>query len=76
MAVALKVRTAHGNDFWRCGIKFGKDPTIVEAATLSKPSRESKRKNVPTVGDVLKAEPMLVCETCEEPKPKEDQGKN
>ena len=65
----LKVRSANGSDFHRCGIKFGKEPVIVEDETLAKVFIKSRKKDAArTVEQVLRAEPMLVCEAYTPPK--------
>lgn len=61
--MALKIRTVSGNTFRRCGIAFGKEPTVVDDETLAKkfdtPAVTRKSR---AVREILKAEPMLVCE--------------
>jgi len=62
MHMALEVTSRSGNDFWRCGIKFGAEPTIVDDETLSKQfDSPAIRKKSPTVGEVLEAEKALIC---------------
>ena len=61
--MALKIRTADGKPFYRCGIKFTGDAIIVGNKTLNKlyGSPEPSKNNPTTVKDVLLAERMLVC---------------
>ena len=71
--MALKVRTAHGKTFHRCGLTFGKTWTVVDDETLAKPFGTPKpTKKSPTIAKVLKRERMLVCEAADKGK---DSGK-
>lgn len=65
--MALKIRTADGKTFHRCGIKFTGDPIVVSEEELDKRygSPEPSKKNPILVGEVLLAERMLVCEIAE-----------
>lgn len=68
--MGMSVRTAHGKDFWRCGIKFGAEPTVIPEAKLAEPFGSKKLKQ--TVRDVLGADRMLVC--ADAPDPKDPEG--
>lgn len=62
--MALEVTSRSGKDFWRCGIKFGAEPTIVDDETLSKQfDSPNIRRKSPTIGEVLEAESALICRT-------------
>lgn len=69
--MALSVVSRTGNDFHRCGIKFGRTPVVVGKAKLAEhfASPPGKRKSPVTVGETLKADPGLVCVEVDEPKP-------
>ena len=63
----LKVRTANGGDFCRCGIMFSGDPVVVPDEKLDEKwgSPAPAKKNPVTIKSVLLAEQMLVCEKVE-----------
>lgn len=60
--MGLKVRTAHGQDFWRCGIKFGKEPVVVPDHTCGQ--KFGSPSPTSCLGDALLKEPLLICEQC------------
>lgn len=73
--MALKVRTAHGKEFFRCGIEFGPDWKVVDGDKLAEkfgtpmPAADDKAAlaKLPIVEQVLRGEKMLVCEPASEP---------
>lgn len=62
----MRVRTASSNQFWRCGLRFTQEWTIVDDEKLRQkfptPQIPRKTKDAPTVAEVLRNERMLVCE--------------
>lgn len=53
----LTIHTAHGKPFYRCGLRFGKEPVTIDTADLKLSKADVKR---------LFDEPMLVVEELEE----------
>lgn len=66
--MALEVTSRSGKDFWRCGIRFGAEPTIVGREKLNQQfdSPVIHRKS-PTIAQVLEAEAALICREVPEP---------
>lgn len=74
--MGMSVRTAHGRQFRRAGIEFGPEPVVVgkkDLAEVVDPGFKGKRKPR-TRGEVLEAEPMLVCVECAEPDASGEKG--
>ena len=61
----LTIHTAHGKTFYRCGLRFGKEPVTIDTADLKLSKADVKR---------LIDEPMLVVEEPKEEEPKEEKG--
>ena len=60
--MALKVRTAAGGTFHRCGMKFGAEPTVVSDKVLAKQfDTPGVTRKSPTIEEILKGESALVC---------------
>lgn len=70
--MALEVRTANGNQFRRCGIAFGKDPTVVDDKQLKTKLGPPNHPKGATVESVLTEDPMLICRPVKGGEPSEN----
>ncbi len=65
--MTLRIRTTTGKPFRRCGLVFTGDWTEVTAETLGQrfaspgPIKKGREQSYPIIGDILRADPMLVC---------------
>lgn len=59
--MALLVTTRNGKEFWRCGIQFGNVAVEVGDDQLKAGAGKSYPPKT-TIGDVLRDEPMLICQ--------------
>ena len=65
--MALRIKTTTGKAFRRCGLIFGGDWTEVEDETLEQrfaspsPIKKGNEERFPMIGDILLADPTLVC---------------
>lgn len=67
--MALKVRSATGQTFHRCGMTFGSEAVIVPLRKLSEPfgSPQPSKNRPQRIGDVLVADKGLYCDSAEDP---------
>lgn len=65
--MALKVRSATGRTYHRCGMEFGREPVIVPEAKLAeKFGTPVVTKKSKTIGEILRADTGLYCDEAAE----------